>query len=304
MVSPVILAPTVSQLFQSLLPESSLPTIAPTATTLPPPTVSQAVKTLCQLLDTLCALNSGWPSHTPKTPATLLPYVLDEVMDVLETLHHLGQEWEVKVPPPFLEEVSAPTLGAPPAAITPVLLSAWSTQLLWAIAASTPDAMLLLEGCAIELPQQPDIDAVRLVPKLHVQGLDYACDLDLVTRAALTSDTLLEDPWQMTLTDDPTSLQTVGEWRDFLWAALIVLMPDLASWRCGKTVWLLIPGGNWAAVQVQLDLYLSGVSSHSLLPIVEDGEAFLLKTEASLQHLGMPSSRVWVAQPAVRSLQK
>jgi hypothetical protein len=108
----------------------------------------------------------------------------------------------------------------------------------------------------------------------------------------------------MTLTDDPTSLQTVGEWRDFLWAALIVLMPDLASWRCGKTVWLLIPGGNWAAVQVQLDLYLSGVSSHSLLPIVEDGEAFLLKTEASLQHLGMPSSRVWVAQPAVRSLQK
>ncbi len=269
--------PTIHQIFQSLVR-------SPLGSTPPPfqgvhPTVQQTTATLYALLESLSAPDSGWPETVPKTPETLLPYVMDEAGDLAEALQ---------------------TTALPPKAERdqPRLFSDWNAHLLWAIAASSADALQLLEGIPAAIAVDPTLDGVRLVPALTLQWSDQVFQLDLVAQAELAVESLLAAESSVERLDRNTIL-TLSAWRDQLWRSLLTFLPEMAQWQQGVPLEILIPEQDWGSATGQLALHFVGIAAPTLQPILEDGEAFQAKTEPSLLELGMPSPRVWVAQPAL-----
>jgi len=154
-----------------------------------PPAVQTKIDALGHVLQTLRAADSGWPVDQPQTHETLLPYVTDEVEELLEALHAAAP---VAVEP-------APTVP------TPQPIADLSTTWLWAIAASLPTAMQLLEEVAASSRDQPAAYGVRLVPLLKLQpaGLDYT--LDLATQVLLPHLQEFAPTALIQLLDEPTA---------------------------------------------------------------------------------------------------
>ena len=242
-----------------------------------PPAVQTKIDALGHVLQTLRAADSGWPADQPQTPETLLPYVTDEVEELLEALH-----------------AAAPVAVEPaPPVPTPQPIADLSTTWLWAIAASLPTAMQLLEGVAASSRDQPAAYGVRLVPLLKLQpaGLDYT--LDLATQVLLPHLQEFAPTALIQLLDEPTApIATAAALTRQIREQSIALAPALRSWYEGIKVHLCLPGMPWGTAQARLEL--------QLVPLTVQAAPSLAAIGATADHAearGLPTVRVWQAAP-------
>ncbi|MGD1940084.1 MAG: hypothetical protein ACFB0G_02115 [Leptolyngbyaceae cyanobacterium] len=284
MVSTDIAPPRASQFFEGLYwpladAEALSSTIQPV-----PDTVQLAADTLRSLMVTLCAADSGWPADQPQTADTLLPYVADEVEELLEALH----QW-------------APAAVQPPIATpqTPQRLAELSAFLLWTIAASSPEAMKLLEGMPTDGGQRWETAGVRLAPILKIQR-DHASDeLDLAAQTPVAADQALAPDALLPLSELASPALTVGQWQDRIWQQAIALVPALAQWRSGLPVQLLLPGSAWGEAKLFLALQMVAVPPRALpTPHRSAVSAPPPLVETLFDPVGMPEMRVWPATEA------
>ncbi|MEM6424857.1 MAG: hypothetical protein AAF728_06835 [Cyanobacteria bacterium P01_D01_bin.128] len=284
MVSTDIAPPRASQFFEGLYwpladAEALSSTIQPV-----PDTVQLAADTLLSLMVTLCAADSGWPADQPQTADTLLPYVADEAEELLEAL----QQW-------------APASAQPLIALpqTPQRLAELSAFLLWTIAASSPEAMKLLEGVPTDGGQRWETAGVRLVPILKIQR-DHASDeLDLAAQTLVAADQALDTDALLPLPELASPALPVGQWQDRIWQQAITLVPALAQWRSGLPVQLLLPGSEWGEAKLFLALQIVAVPPRALptphRPAVSTPPPLV---ETLFDPVGTPEMRVWPATEA------
>ena len=249
----------------------------------PSDAVQQKVAALQRILHTLMAADSGWPAEQPQTPETLLPYVTDEAEDLLEALQ--GELFSMVA-------VDAVANGSSKA--SPRHLKDLSADWLWAIAASSPLAMQLLEGVAANVEEWSQVYGLRLVPMLEVQNGDTTYTLDLTTQswgslvpavAPETAIQLLElptAPWV-------TAATVQAQLRDHS----IALVPALASWFAGVTVNLCLPDTPWMTAQARLVLALMPLTMQVAEPKPTALEMPLTYTDT--EATGLPTARVWQA---------
>ncbi|MGD1940597.1 MAG: hypothetical protein ACFB0G_04745 [Leptolyngbyaceae cyanobacterium] len=285
MVSTHIAPPRTSQFFAGLYwplenAEALSSTIQPV-----PDTVQLAADTLLSLMVTLCAADSGWPADQPQTAGTLLPYVADEAEELLEAL----QQWATAPAPP---KVSMPQ--------KPQHLSELSAFLLWAIAASGPEAMKLLEGMPTDGGNQLETTGVRLAPILKIQRDRAIDELDLAAQTPISADQTLDPDAPLPLPELASLALTIGQWQDRIWQAAIALVPALAQWRIGLPVQLLLPGSEWAEAKLSLDLQVVAVPARALArPHRPEVTAPKPLVETLFDDpVGRPEVRVWPAAAA------
>lgn len=271
---------------------------------LPPSFVRHPTAGLVDLVQMLCAPDSGWPATRPLTPATLLPYVSDEVEELLEALHQ-WQQHRLRS-----EADKAPfkaTAGASPRL---ELLSTWATDLVWSIATSTPDAMALLEGLPLpssNLPRPQNLAGVRLVPvlTLHLKAAVYT--LDLTTQSVFDPKQALPDDWLLDLNQgaDSSSWQPLRDWREQLWVAMGANVPTLSRWQQGQDFSILVPGCDWAQAQGCLSLEWVACAPHCWIQVLPEttvrpasATAGATAETTAATAGAMPTPQVWSA-PAV-----
>lgn len=242
-----------------------------------------------QITRELCAPDSGWPDDLPQTPENLLPYVADEVDELAETLHQasLGTKLDRSDVRADLGHNHLPSTQ---------LISDLTTDWLWAIAASTPVAMKLLEGVATQIPGHPYADGIRLVPILivHTQGDRYC--LDLATQSCNVPQRPLTDDVLVHLAILPQgSAMSLANWDTLIWTQAIAVAPELAQWREGQAVELQLPGVERAAAKLSLELWFEPLTTgqSSSQPEIE-----VVSTVGVLEKNAIPSARVWQAAPS------
>ena len=285
MVSTDIAPPRASQFFAGLYwpledAEALSSTIQPV-----PDTVQLAADTLLSIMVTLCAADSGWPADQPQTADTLLPYVADEAEELLEAL----QQW-----------ATAPAQPSVVAPQTPQRLAELSAFLLWTIAASSLEAMKLLEGLPTEGTHQLHTAGVRLAPILKIQRDRTTDELDLAAQSPLSVDQALDLDTPLPLPELASPSLTVGQWQDRIWQQAIALAPALAQWCQGLPVQLLLPGSEWAEAKLFLDLRIVAVPARVLArPHRSEVAAPKPLVETLFDDpVGTPEVRVWPAAAA------
>lgn len=222
-----------------------------------PVPVRQAVAQLIAIIDSLCSPSGGWPADKPQTPEVLLPYVSDEVAEVLEVLRHHCP--------------SRPRLDA---------FADFAAYCLWAIAGSTPEAMALLEGVA-----DPQFGMVRLVPALTLRHGEKSYCLDLVTQGAFDRAAL---PPKQALQLQGRSPRSVADWQDRLWQQVTAAFPDLDQWRQGGRFQALLPETPWSSVEGSLTLHF--VASGQRLEVPPPATL-----DPSSPPADQPAPRIWLA---------
>ncbi|MBE7383242.1 MAG: hypothetical protein F6J95_017730 [Leptolyngbya sp. SIO1E4] len=288
---------TASQLFQGVLRRVdslaavTVPSQIPLSTS-----VHQATVALVNIVQTLCAPESGWPKDRPQTPETLLPYVNEEVVEILEALH----QWQ-----PTAEADSLPQSACTPKP-SPELMSEVGAALVWSIAASTPEAMGLLEGmpATIQGPSQAERrQGIRLVPVLIVSLSKAHYALDLVTQTFFDTDLALSDSSLLQLGDRPSPAAPCAwaDWRETLWAQAITLVPELSQWRQGQAVEILLPGQDWTLAQGFLSLQAVTLAPSPAASAPMHDRSPPPGSGPQPDDMGMPTSRVWLAPPATVS---
>jgi NTP pyrophosphatase (non-canonical NTP hydrolase) len=245
--------------------------------------VHQKTAALQQILHTLMAADSGWPTDQPQTPATLLPYVTDEAEELLEAL------------PREPQLATAGDVVADGRCVhSPRLMTELCADWLWAIAASTPIAMQLLEGVAANIHDWPQVYGIRLVPMLEIQTQEVTYTLDLTTQSWGSLVPAVAPDASMQLLDLPTApwvaaatVQTQIRDRS------MALVPSLRSWFAGVTVQLCLPDTDWMTAQARLVLPLMPLTMQVTSP-----EPTLLEMPLSdVAATGLPTARVWQAAP-------
>lgn len=232
---------------------------------------------LWQILQTLVAADSGWPADQPQTPETLLPYLTDEVEDLLAALPAAA--------------IADATTAQP--VERPRLLSALSADWLWAIAASSPAGMKLLEGGAASIHEWPQAYGLRLVPTLKIQhqGQDYA--LDLTTQGWGAVATVFAPETTIQLLDLPGApIVSAATLQDQIRDRTLALVPALCPWFAGLTVDLQLPGIPWTTAAAQLVLHLVPLTTQVAPPPV----ATTVLSHHS-EPPGLPTARIWEAKP-------
>lgn len=271
---------TAHQFFQGLCwPQADLPSaIAPA-----PPPVPAKVNALCHVLEALSATDSGWPANKPQTADNLLPYVIDEVEELLEVLQATA------IAAASADE--AATVAAPTPA--PQLLATLSTEWVWAIAASQLTAMTLLEGVAASSRDQPAAYGVRLMPILTIQTekADYTLDLAAQSLSPPAPEFAPNDPIQL-LDETAGAIASATVWKRQIQADSTALVPSLQTWYAGTTVDLCLPSAAWFTAQVQLDLRLVPLTVQVSSASAASRVAFNPETA------GLPTARVWQAESA------
>ena len=140
------------------------------------PEVVVAMERLMAIVDLVRSPSGGWPGEREATPENLLPYVMDEAMDILEAMEH---SWiQTGLP------VSHPLASLQKLLHDRLILSDAIAHFLWGIARSSVDTMQLLGGLAAECFQAgqdwtPGI--LRLMAILTIQTPTTQWVLDLVT---------------------------------------------------------------------------------------------------------------------------
>jgi len=279
-----------NQFFQGLLGQLEAPQPSWQITPALPAAAQTATDNLLAIMRTLCAPDSGWPEDKPQIPDNLLPYVSDETEELLETL----QPWvaAISATTASIKDPPASSLAANPA----TLVADLSAFLLWAIAASHPTAMKLLEGVSARLSQHPDAYGVRLVPvlKLRVDGEDYA--LDLATQTHFASSLTLAESAVLQLPDQTSPALMLSQWQTLFWRHAIAIAPGLEKWQHGITGKLLLPGHNWATTTASLALKFVPLTLAVTVrePASHTWEA---APAGDMADAAMPSARVWHAEP-------
>lgn len=214
--------------------------------------VHQAIVALISILQTLASADSGWPADKSRTPATLLPYVSDEVAELLEALHQ-NQPHDVS------DSTSLPSSDTEED-LPLELVADLGAYLVWCLAASSPETMQLLEGMSVPvacLTPAETSQSLRLVPVLTLQVGNQHCELDLVTQTLFESDTALPDDGQRahSTADADIPALSLAAWRHQLWARAIAHTPNLQEWATEQPLTVLLPGQDWCEAQISLSLY-------------------------------------------------
>ncbi|NEQ45772.1 MAG: hypothetical protein F6K00_20415 [Leptolyngbya sp. SIOISBB] len=251
---------------------------------MPPAEVQLKTAALQQILHNLSAADSGWPADQPQTSATLLPYVADEVEELLEALQ--------ANPIAALSETDQ-AVAEDKYASSPRLLADLSADWLWAIAASSLLGMQLLEGVAARIHGLPQVYGVRLVPTLEIQFSDDTYALDLTTQSwgslvpAFASDTFIQ------LLDSPTASRlTAAALQTQICHRSTALVPALHPWFEGLLVNLCLPDTVWTTGQARLVPQLLPLTTQ-----VADPESVTMAGPlSSFDHNGLPTARVWQAE--------
>ena len=254
--SPQTASLTASQLLQGVFRsvDSSPPAFEASYWSLPA-VVQQATARLVNIVQVLCTPDSGWPKDKPQTLETLSTYVCDEAEELLEAL----RQWQLD-----RQTASAPlmALPSPPSQTALGQIAELGAYLIWSIAASTPEAMALLEGVPAtwqSSAQKKQRQGIRLVPVLTIRldNVDY--DLDLITQAVFEPSSTLSDNSLLQLGGDhpiPSPLFPVSDWRKALWAGVIATTPKFSQWQQGQALQILMPSQTWCLAQVSLRLQL------------------------------------------------
>lgn len=208
-----------------------------------------ALQRLIQLLQQLRLLHPRSFSAEPLPPKELVPYVMEEALDVVEALQ-MG--------------TSRPAAASPPTAL--IRLDSLVTPILWAIARSAYPVMELLEGmrtCA-SLPGEPWISGVlRLVPLLEVTTPTQSWRFDLITGREpqnLITSNLQIQPEKTLCSDfsvdrevDP-AIHFADQQLQNLLNQLSACNPALQTLFRGMAVDLLFPHTSWQPGHLQLRL--------------------------------------------------
>jgi hypothetical protein len=211
-----------------------------------------------QMVRSLCQPEGGWPQDLPQTPETLVAYVSEEVEELVESLH--------PVSPLDDAPLQGNELGG--GGIIPTLhrdrsVASLIDTLLWEIAASTYEAMRLLEGVKATVdfpdPLTDQTRLVRLVPVLSFYPTGGSpLHLDLVTQTAAVLDEGLPLTCSLALTDGDlfAQPQSVQDWLAALRQESERFMPGVRSLYTGWDVTVLMPGLPWQSGRLVLDLML------------------------------------------------
>ena len=253
-------------------------------------TVHRAAETLLDLVHTLCAPQSGWPTDTPLTPANLLPYVADEAEELLEALQQWLTDQATESPKQVASQAADEIQRAPE------LFADLSAFLLWAIAASTPAAMNLLEGVSAQLPQRPEAYGVRLVPVLEVQLNQENYVLDLATQTHFEPELTLADHTILPLSDPMTVAMSLAQWRTYIWEKVLAIAPHLQEWQRGIALQVLLPGREWLPTKAILGFKFVPMTWAVATARRLDDDDWVIQSDASLMNRGIPSARVWRAE--------
>ena len=142
------------------------------------PEVLAAMERLMTIVDWVRSPAGGWPSDREVNPENLLPYVMDEALEVLDCLEKSWMQLGLPANHPFapLQKLLNDR----------IILSDAIAQLLWGVARASIETMQLLGGMPAELFQAgkdwtPGI--LRLMAVLTVQTPNFQWQMDLVTAA-------------------------------------------------------------------------------------------------------------------------
>ncbi|MBD0267762.1 MAG: hypothetical protein ICV77_05640 [Cyanobacteria bacterium Co-bin8] len=220
-------------------------------------TAEAAAQRLLNLVLELRSQDGGWPVDLPQTPENLVPYVSEEVEELLGALSRS-------------EPQKTPETGGP--TTQPQLLTILIPQLLWAIASSGYEIMRLLEGVQARL-QQPEAAAtvgiLRLVPVLSWQTGQGELAVDLATQSVPQGKGLpLDGAVQLTEGDLEGSLRPAWSWLSEITRQVSQRHPALQDLlELGCPVEALSPGHDWYSGRLSLSFYLKleEAANHALL---------------------------------------
>lgn len=283
MSSPSASTLTGHQIFQGLCcpQDSSAGPIVPVNA---PAQVLAKTAALQQVLHNLSAADSGWPADQPQTSETLLPYVADEVEELLEAL---------QTAPIASSSATEPDRADAHHARSPRLLSELSADWLWAIAASSPLAMQLLEGVAASIYGAPRVYGVRLVPTLEIQLSDETYVLDLTTQSGGSLVPAFAPADSIQLLDWLTApLVTAAALQTQICRGSSALVPALRPWFEGHVVDLCLPGRIWTTAQARLVPQLVPLTTQVAAPASTALETTVSSTDNSS---GLPTAHIWPA---------
>ncbi|VXD18909.1 conserved hypothetical protein [Planktothrix serta PCC 8927] len=149
----------------------------PDSAEIPPPLV-QAMQGLIEIIAHLRSPNGAWPPHFPQTPENLIPYVTEEVSEVLASVktHCIsGSDILPHSPHPKDSKIQPPVI---------LFLNTLIPQLLWNLAQTSYSFMRLLTGINAEilLPNQDWTSGkLRLVASLIIETENIQTSIDLAT---------------------------------------------------------------------------------------------------------------------------
>jgi hypothetical protein len=206
------------------------------------PVTPEAMAAFQQLLCQVNQLRAIAPN--PITDSNLLPYVMDELLDVVQAVAE--------------PEMVQPTVAASDPAI--VLLDSLMPRLLWRIASFSYPMMQLLEGvsaCALPPGERWQPGVVRLAAILELRLGDRRIAIDLATARPPMAPLALD--WQVQTDGDlivhprdrPLG-QTLQQWT----AQLAQAHPIVAALLQGTAVDGLLPGQSWQSGDLTLRLGL------------------------------------------------
>lgn len=208
-----------------------------------------AMEQLAALINHLRSPAGGCPPGLELRPETLVPYVTDEVQEVLDALRSHAPE----------------SFPASPPTVFPSCLSIEELipQLLWLVVRSSYEVMQLIEGVHAEV-QQPgtswQLGMVRLVVLLQADLTDKRWQLDLATQRS--PDSLLPPTAILRLLpQDPqghliesSMAASAGSLSQCLQQILGEAAPGMAQWLVGIPANLLEAGSGWRSGQLSLQL--------------------------------------------------
>ncbi len=143
-----------------------------------PSSLVEAIQRLVQIIAHLRSPNGSWPSNLPQTPENLIPYVTEEVSEVLVAY----QKYTI-LPSPIVSNVSD-TKDLKLQSSVILFLNTLISKLLWNLAQSSYQMMRLLTGINAEIlfPNQDWTPGkLRLVASLIIKNENSYSLIDLAT---------------------------------------------------------------------------------------------------------------------------
>lgn len=217
------------------------------------PALHKALGQLAEIVLSLRSPTSGWPADLPFTPETLLPYVGEEVGEVLDLLK--------------LEQAAEPDEAAPSAVVPlPELIP----HVLWMLASSSYEVMHLIEGIKSRVYHGETaytVRVIRLVPVLLLVTDDQRYALDLATQTDPSPSLCLDDGVQLRLLDNDLDSQPIQV------SDLLAHISELVGYgqpalhqllTTGCPVMAVRPFQPWQSGQLRLHLHLAdmGLLAH------------------------------------------
>lgn len=246
------------------------------------PALQQALGQLADIVLSLRSPASGWPADLPFTPEALLPYVGEEVGEVLDLLGQTTNEQAA------VEGATGGT-GAAVVMSIPDLIP----HVLWMLASSSYEVMHLIEGIKSRVYHGETaytVRVIRLVPVLLLVTEDQRYALDLATQTDPSPSLCLEDGVQLRLLDNDLDSQPIQV------SDLIAQIVQLVSYgqpalhkllTTGCPVTAVRPFQAWQTGQLRLHLHLADMG---VLSRPDEGTAMGIETAGTPRPDALPAA--------------